>query len=315
MDVIVALDPHELLARLTTAGTERRLAEKTLSAYKRTWLQLVAWATAEEKALELLPKEDARRYYEELTRGRGPSHHLQVRAAIAAVYRELGQPNPFASCIAPPFDIDKVELRYLPVDQIGKVLAELRIDGQDYYGRLVFHLAEALFRTGKRYNEWASLSRDKLVRVGDGDVARMKTKGGKFADVPLPARLADSLREWTIYLDAAKGVRVRKGSLDFATSGLVFPGRDGKALSNQAFNARLKAACRAAGVPEITAHGLRHSAATWLLNQSGVSLRDIQRYLGHRSLATTGRYTHVEHDKLRSMAASLEESTEQGANL
>jgi hypothetical protein len=45
--------------------------------------------------------------------------------------------------------------------------------------------------------------------------------------------------------------------------------------SNRAFNLRLRAACRVIGVGEITAHGLRHSAATILLNQVGKDLREI----------------------------------------
>jgi integrase len=52
----------------------------------------------------------------------------------------------------------------------------------------------------------------------------------------------------------------------------VFAGYSGAPFSNRAFNLRLRAACRALGVGEITAHGLRHSAATILLNQVGKDL-------------------------------------------
>ena len=66
------------------------------------------------------------------------------------------------------------------------------------------------------------------------------------------------------------------GGIAFAASQFVFAGYSGAPFSNRAFNLRLRAACRALGVGEITAHGLRHSAATILLNQVGKDLREIQ---------------------------------------
>ena len=50
--------------------------------------------------------------------------------------------------------------------------------------------------------------------------------------------------EWVAFLESVKGVRL--GGADFAGSQLIFPGRDGAPFSNQAFNARIKLACRSA---------------------------------------------------------------------
>jgi hypothetical protein len=90
-----------LLERVTAAGEERHLSQNTLTAYRRTWLKLIAWAAAEDLALGTLPPDRAGQFYEESTRGRSASHHLQVKAALALLYDVLGSINPFAECASP----------------------------------------------------------------------------------------------------------------------------------------------------------------------------------------------------------------------
>jgi len=53
-----------------------------------------------------------------------------------------------------------------------------------------------------------------------------------------------------------------------------------------------------AQVPDITPHSLRHTAATQMLD-GGADLREVQEMLGHSSLRTTQRYTHVSIEQLR----------------
>jgi hypothetical protein len=73
---------NSFLERVTAAAEERRLSQNTLIAYRRTWLKLIAWSTAEGLALATLPLNRAGEFYEEATCGRSASHHLQVKAAL-----------------------------------------------------------------------------------------------------------------------------------------------------------------------------------------------------------------------------------------
>jgi integrase len=107
--------------------------------------------------------------------------------------------------------------------------------------------------------------------------------------VPVPGRLSVSLLEWKALREKFKGRRIMApGGIAFAGSQFVFARYSGAPFSNRAFNLRLRAACRAlgVGVGEITAHGLRHSAATILLNQVGKDLREIQELLLHKNIRT-----------------------------
>src|SRR5258707_7227146 len=84
-------------------------------------------------------------FYEEATRGRSASHHLQIKAALALLYHVLGSTNPFAECPAPKFAPEKTELRYHTSSQFGQLVRELREDRRSYFGHLTYHLAVALF--------------------------------------------------------------------------------------------------------------------------------------------------------------------------
>jgi site-specific recombinase XerD len=62
--------------------------------------------------------------------------------------------------------------------------------------------------------------------------------------------------------------------------------------------------------PTVPAHGLRHSAATILLNHAGKDLREIQELLRHKNIRTTVRYTHVGYKQTRQTAEALSHALE-----
>jgi site-specific recombinase XerD len=112
-----------LLKRVTAAAEERHLSQNTLTAYRRSWLKLIAWSSAEGLVLQALPAERAGEFYEEATRGRSASHHLQVRAALALLYGVMGSTNPFAECTSPKFAPEKLSCVITPSANWGSSCA------------------------------------------------------------------------------------------------------------------------------------------------------------------------------------------------
>jgi integrase/recombinase XerC len=148
---------------------------------------------------------------------------------------------------------------------------------------------ELLYATGIRVGELCGLD------VGDLDrsrrVVRVLGKGAKERTVPYGLPAEEAVDDW---------LRLGRPSLSGPDSGsaLLLGARGGR-LNPTVVRRLVAGYARAAGVPSISPHGLRHSAATHLL-EGGADLRAVQELLGHASLSTTQIYTHVSLDRLRS---------------
>lgn len=149
-------------------------------------------------------------------------------------------------------------------------------------------LLELLYATGVRVSEACGLD------VGDVDhgrrVIRVLGKGGRERAVPYGVPAQRALDEW---------LRQGRPALVGARSGdaLLLGARGGR-LNPTTARQIVGAYAEAAGLPRTSPHGLRHSAATHLL-EGGADLRAVQELLGHASLASTQIYTHVSVERLR----------------
>ncbi len=147
---------------------------------------------------------------------------------------------------------------------------------------------ELLYATGIRVSELCGLGLGDLDH--DRRTVRVLGKGGKERTVPvgLPAERA-----------TARWARVGRPVLVTPDSGAaLFLGARGRRLdprtARRVVHARLAAV---PAVPDTGPHGLRHAAATHLL-EGGADLRSVQEILGHASLASTQIYTHVSVERL-----------------
>lgn len=148
---------------------------------------------------------------------------------------------------------------------------------------------ELLYATGARVSELCGLDIDDIDQRRR--TARLMGKGAKERTVPLGEPAVAAVGSWlssgrprlmTPHSGPALLLGVRGGRLD-------------PRAARQVVHDRLAAV---PGVTDLGPHGLRHTAATHLL-EGGADLRSVQELLGHATLATTQIYTHVSIDRLR----------------
>jgi integrase/recombinase XerC len=157
-------------------------------------------------------------------------------------------------------------------------------------------LFELLYATGLRVSEAAGLDLEDVDF--SARMARVVGKGGKERIVPFGEEAEASLSDYLPH----RAKRRRKFDLhgDAGSGGEpLFVNERGGRLTTRSMARLLKRRLRAAGLPaEISPHALRHTFATHLLS-AGADLRAIQELLGHASLSTTQKYTHLDAARLR----------------
>lgn len=151
-------------------------------------------------------------------------------------------------------------------------------------------LLELLYASGLRVSELVGLDLQDLL--GTQRTLRVLGKGRKERLVPYHLQAAEALDQ---YLGFRSAFLAAKG---LPPSPALFLNQRGGRLTTTSVRSMLRSALEAAAVrSRVSPHALRHSFATHLLNR-GMDLRAIQELLGHASLSTTQRYTHLGLEEL-----------------
>lgn len=215
-------------------------------------------------------------------------HTAAIRNFTAwAVREEILASDPAAALTSPradqrlPTPLDESEARTL----INLARAEA-VDGTPAQMR-AWAILELTYACGLRVSEVCALDVSSLNR--EALTVRVIGKGNKERVVPYGPPAREALDHWL--------VRGRPQLVAQSSGEALFLGDRGGRIDPRVVRSMVHRMADKAGVHDVAPHGLRHSTATHLL-QGGADLRAVQEMLGHASLSTTQRYTHVDTARL-----------------
>lgn len=211
------------------------------------------------------------------------------------VKNNLIEINPTLKIIAPK--LNKVLPNILGQKQAEQLLTQAAIYEVEEESQEVrirdYAILEVLYSTGIRVSELVGLDVEDINFSNLTLKVLGKGKKERFVPFGIPAREA---------ID--KYLKDSRNSLNDKNSQALFLGLRGKRLNVRQVRRILnKAMDQIENSKEVSPHDLRHSAATHML-EAGADLRIVQELLGHSSLATTQKYTHVTIERLREVFAN-----------
>jgi integrase/recombinase XerC len=284
-------DQAMIEAFLRHLSLERHLSAHTARAYRDDLTGLSTFLGRAGGDLRSVTHAQLRRWLAHLsTRGLARSSIARKAAAVRSMYRfaasrGLVADNPAAMLAAPrvPASLPPV---LKPTEASSLVEAPA---GQDPWAVRDRAVLELLYAAGIRVSELCGLDVDD-ADLEEGRV-RVLGKGGRERSVPIGEEAVSALRA---YLRDARPATVRSGRAGAA----LFLNRRGKRISPRDVRSLVEKYRRdvLAG-RRVSPHTLRHSFATHLM-EGGADIRAVQELLGHSSLGTTQRYTHVSRRRL-----------------
>lgn len=279
---------HEIDAFCRYLDTERNVSPHTLKAYRTDLEMFMGFVRAEQgedAAVEAVTHLTVRRYLAILHRKLKKSTSGRKLAAIRSFYRYLTREgkvrkNP-AELVSTPKKEKKVPF-HLDIDEVTALVTAP--GGTDLLSLRDRAILETLYSSGLRVSELTGLD------VGgvdlDQGLVRVLGKGGKERIVPLGSHASLAISDY---------LAVRNHTQP--DEPFIVNSRGGRLTSRSVGRIVDKHILKIAAMKKISPHTLRHTFATHLL-EGGADLRSIQELLGHASLSTTQKYTHVSIDRL-----------------
>ena len=288
-----------------------RHGERTVIEYVAHVRAFLAWAEAKGLTLAGMKREDLVAYQSELfalRRGDGKPYSAGFQAnrfsALKSFFgfltrRQLVLHDPMAGLERPRLETRLPRTILTPREARKIIEAPSTRTPLDLRDRAIL---ETLYATGIRASELIQLSpfdvdtEERMLRVVRG-------KGGKDRNVPLTPPAAAAIERYLAHGRPVLLAATRTGSGVYPTkaSKRLFVSPRGGVLYRATLDKIVRRWAREAGVKKrVTAHTFRHSVATHLLKH-GADIRHIQALLGHESLTTTERYTHVEISDLQAV--------------
>ncbi len=283
MNVIDTIEDENIKFYLEYLKYERRVSDNTVESYGENLKML---KQALNKNILNLTTTEIRDYIQNLeATPKTKAHYLSVFNSFYnyMIFNEKLSANPCSGIRSPK--LEKKLPNYLTGEEIDKLLDIKLIKPIDYRNKAML---EVLFATGTRISELINL---KLNQIDfDECIIRVLGKGKKDRIIPIGNTALEYL---SLYIN-----EYRPFILKTRVSEYVFVNKNGTKMSRQGFFKILKKLVASSGIEkEVSPHTLRHSFATYLLN-NGADLRVIQELLGHENLVTTEIYSHLSNKKI-----------------
>lgn len=269
---------------------ERNVSPHTIRAYKKDLKDFSEYFKSDNEDIDMI---DIRGFVSKMiTKGKSKTTVSRKLATIRSFFNYLYQEgfvkiNP--ARLVPTPKAPKHLPNFLSVDDVFNL-----VQVPEGIGLLPVRdraILEMLYSSGLRVSEAASLNVED-INTRDG-LLKARGKGKKERIVPIGNKALDALKSYLIERRLFK----RKKAISDSDAAL-FLNRDGKRLTDRQIRRIVVKHARAMGMDgQIGPHVLRHTFATHLL-VGGADLRVIQELLGHSSLSTTQKYTHLDIEHL-----------------
>ena len=259
---------------------ERGMSQHTLRAYRKDLETFAAYAEKEPEDIEMIDVRGfvARQIKDGLSKTTAGRRLAAVRSFLKFLTREgFLKANP-AKLVTTP-KAEKHLPKFLSVDDVFALIE--KPDTISFIHTRDRAILELLYSSGLRVGEVAGLNVEDInTREG---LVKVKGKGRKERIVPVGSKAVDAIKSYMV-----EKILLKKKNK------ALFLNRTGSPLSERGIRRIVVKYARLVGVSgQIGPHTLRHTFASHLL-QAGADLRVIQELLGHASLSTTQKYTHLD---------------------